>query len=60
MRAMTQASFPTAPDKAALERGEILSPRFDANGLIAAIAQQHRSPVHGRIDRSEMTAKTAA
>ena len=38
MRAMTQASFPTAPDKAALERGEILSPRFDANGLIAAIA----------------------
>lgn len=35
---MTQASFPTAPDKAALERGEILSPRFDANGLIAAIA----------------------
>ncbi len=37
MRAMTQASFPTAPDKAALERGEILSPRFDANGLIAAI-----------------------
>ena len=38
MRAMTQASFPTAPDKAALERGDILSPRFDANGLIAAIA----------------------
>ena len=35
---MTQASFPTAPDKAALERGDILSPRFDANGLIAAIA----------------------
>ena len=38
MRAMTQASFPTAPDKAALERGEILSPRFDANGLIAVVA----------------------
>ena len=35
---MTEVSFPTAPDKAALERGEILSPRFDANGLIAAIA----------------------
>ena len=38
MRAMTQASFPTAPDKAALERGEVLSPRFDANGLIAVVA----------------------
>ncbi|WP_374657753.1 phosphoribosyl-AMP cyclohydrolase [Phenylobacterium sp.] len=35
---MTQASFPTAPDKAALERGEILSPRFDANGLVAVVA----------------------
>ena len=30
-------SFPTAPDKAALERGQILSPRFDANGLIAVV-----------------------
>ena len=38
MRIMTQASFPTAPTKDALERGEILSPRFDANGLIAAVA----------------------
>lgn len=38
MRAMTQASFPTAPDKAALERGGILSPRFDANGLVAVVA----------------------
>ena len=38
MRAMTQASFPTAPDKAALERGAVLSPRFDANGLIAVVA----------------------
>ena len=38
MRAMTQASFPTAPSKDALERGAVLSPRFDANGLIAAIA----------------------
>ena len=38
MRAMTQASFPTAPDKAALERGGLLSPRFDANGLVAVVA----------------------
>lgn len=30
--------FPTAPDKHALERGAQLAPRFDANGLIAAIA----------------------
>ena len=35
---MTQASVPTAPDKAALERGGILSPRFDANGLVAVVA----------------------
>ena len=34
--AMTQ--FPNAPSKAALERGEVIAPRFDANGLIAAIA----------------------
>jgi phosphoribosyl-AMP cyclohydrolase len=32
------ATFPTAPDAHALEHGETLSPRFDANGLIAAIA----------------------
>jgi phosphoribosyl-AMP cyclohydrolase len=32
------ATFPTAPDKHALEHGAVLSPRFDANGLIAAIA----------------------
>lgn len=30
--------FPTAPSKLALERGDVLSPRFDANGLIAAVA----------------------
>ena len=36
MEAMT--SFPTAPDKDALEHGEALTPRFDANGLIAAVA----------------------
>ena len=35
---MTQASFPTAPSKDALERGAVLSPRFDANGLIAVVA----------------------
>ena len=38
MRIMKQASFPTAPTKDALERGEVLSPRFDANGLVAAVA----------------------
>ena len=31
--------FPTAPDTQALERGATIAPRFDANGLIAAIAQ---------------------
>ena len=31
-------SFPTAPSKEALEQGETLSPRFDASGLIAAVA----------------------
>lgn len=30
--------FPTAPNKDALEQGENLAPRFDANGLIAAVA----------------------
>ncbi|MDB5417889.1 MAG: hisI [Phenylobacterium sp.] len=30
--------FPTAPSKQALEHGETLAPRFDAAGLIAAIA----------------------
>jgi len=38
MVAMTQDLFPKAPDAHALERGEVLAPRFDANGLIAAIA----------------------
>lgn len=38
-KAMTQAPFPTAPSIEALERGDVLAPRFDANGLIAAIAQ---------------------
>jgi len=31
------APFPTAPDKTALERGSEIAPRFDGNGLIAAI-----------------------
>ncbi len=38
--AMTQTSFPAATDKTALEEGETLSPRFDANGLIAAVPKQ--------------------
>lgn len=36
MKAMS--AFPTAPDTHALERGRVLAPRFDANGLIAAVA----------------------
>ena len=36
---MTQALFPIAASTEALERGDTLSPRFDANGLIAAVAQ---------------------
>lgn len=32
------ASFPTAPDRIALERGSEIAPRFDAQGLIAAVA----------------------
>lgn len=36
---MTQSSFAQAGSKQDLERGETLTPRFDANGLIAAIAQ---------------------
>ena len=31
-------SFPTAPNQASLERGTVLAPCFDGNGLIAAIA----------------------
>ncbi len=37
------AAFPTAPSKADLERGATLAPRFDANGLIAAIATDAHS-----------------
>jgi phosphoribosyl-AMP cyclohydrolase len=32
------AAFPVAASTAELERGTVLAPRFDANGLIAAIA----------------------
>jgi len=31
------ADFPTAPTPAALEQGKTLAPRFDDNGLIAAV-----------------------
>jgi phosphoribosyl-AMP cyclohydrolase len=35
---MTAPIFPNAADTAALERGAVLAPRFDAAGLIAAVA----------------------
>jgi phosphoribosyl-AMP cyclohydrolase len=35
---MTDARFPPPGDKTALEHGAALTPRFDANGLIAAVA----------------------
>lgn len=31
-------TFPTAPDTLSLERGNVLAPRFDEHGLIAAVA----------------------
>ena len=35
---MTSISFPEPPrDKAALEEGDVLSPRFDVNGLVTAV-----------------------
>jgi phosphoribosyl-AMP cyclohydrolase len=33
----SMTSFPTAPDKAALERGSQIAPRFNADGLIVAV-----------------------
>jgi phosphoribosyl-AMP cyclohydrolase len=36
---MTETLFPTAPDADALERGKVLAPTFNADGLIAAILQ---------------------
>jgi phosphoribosyl-AMP cyclohydrolase len=38
-KAMSPTSFPIAASKEALERGPVLAPRFDASGLIAAVAQ---------------------
>jgi len=35
---MSTTPFPPAGDKAALEHGSALTPRFDAHGLIAAVA----------------------
>jgi phosphoribosyl-AMP cyclohydrolase len=36
---MTETHFPTAPDAEALERGTVLAPSFNADGLVAAILQ---------------------
>lgn len=36
---MSTDLFPTAPDTHALERGDQLAPRFNADGLVVAIAQ---------------------
>jgi phosphoribosyl-AMP cyclohydrolase len=38
MEPMSSPTFPTESDPHALEHGDVLAPRFDANGLIAAIA----------------------
>ena len=35
---MSSPTFPTASSAQELERGAVLAPRFDANGLIAAVA----------------------
>jgi phosphoribosyl-AMP cyclohydrolase len=35
---MTTPSFPTLSDKAALEEGDVLAPRFGADGLVTAVA----------------------
>ena len=32
--------FPTAPDKHTLEEGTVLSPRFDASGLVTVVATE--------------------
>ncbi|MGH6955992.1 MAG: phosphoribosyl-AMP cyclohydrolase [Caulobacteraceae bacterium] len=36
---MAEMLFPTAPDAQALERGSILAPTFNADGLVAAVLQ---------------------
>jgi phosphoribosyl-AMP cyclohydrolase len=43
MVGMTSSAFPIAPDTDALERGTVLAPRFNADGLIAAVATDARS-----------------
>ena len=40
---MTEIAFPVAPDAHALERGAVLAPSFNAEGLIAALATDARS-----------------
>lgn len=35
---MSEPNYPTAPNTLALEQGAVLAPRFDAAGLIAAVA----------------------
>jgi len=40
---MTEAAFPEAPDTLALERGTVLAPRFNTEGLIAAVATDAHS-----------------
>ena len=40
---MTETLFPTAADAAALERGSVLAPSFNADGLVAAILQHART-----------------
>jgi phosphoribosyl-AMP cyclohydrolase len=40
---MSTPAFPVAPDIQSLERGTVLAPRFDENGLIAAIATDART-----------------
>jgi len=39
---MNTPAFPVAPDTLGLERGTVLAPRFDEQGLIAAIATDAR------------------
>lgn len=36
-------TYPAAPDSAALEEGSVLAPRFNADGLIAAVATDAQS-----------------
>jgi phosphoribosyl-AMP cyclohydrolase len=40
---MVTSAFPVAADTHALERGAVLAPRFNAEGLIAAVATDARS-----------------